>query len=285
MNKVYACIDGLANTDAVIDWSAWAASRLSAPLEFLHVLERHPERADTQDLSGAIGLGAQESLLHALSDEDERRSKLAREAARELLSHARQRAAAAGVTDLDARLRHGQFVDTVQELQGDAQLFVLGEHHHAEGLSRVHLDHHVEKVIRAVTSPVLVATGEAYMAPQRAVIAFDGTTAARRCVERAARDPLLQGLPVLVTMAGADDPAARRQLDDARQVLLAAGFVADIEVADGEPERVLPALVKAQAPALLVIGAFAHSRLRQLLLGSTTSTLLRVSDVPVLVLR
>jgi nucleotide-binding universal stress UspA family protein len=33
------------------------------------------------------------------------------------------------------------------------------------------------------------------------------------------------------------------------------------------------------------MGALGHSRLRQLLLGSTTTTLLRMSDVPVLFLR
>jgi len=53
----------------------------------------------------------------------------------------------------------------------------------------------------------------------------------------------------------------------------------------GEPQKVLPELVKRQAPALLVMGAFGHSRLRQLLVGSTTTRLLRLSDVPVLVLR
>ncbi|HYE39069.1 MAG TPA: universal stress protein [Ramlibacter sp.] len=285
MNKVYACIDGLANTDAVIDWGAWAALRLGAPLEFLHVLERHPERTDVQDLSGAIGLGAQEQLLQALSDQDERRSKLAREAGRGLLATARERAAAAGVTDLDARLRHGEFVETVCEMQPDAQLFVLGEHHHASGTSKVHLDHHVEKVIRSVTRPVLVATTAGFDAPRRAVLAFDGSPGARRNVEHAARSPLLRGLPVLVAMAGGDTASARRQLEEALRVLQAAGIEAEMELAGGEPETVLPALVQRQAPALLVIGAYGHSRLRQLLLGSTTSTLLRVSDVPVLVLR
>ncbi|MBA2721433.1 MAG: universal stress protein, partial [Methylibium sp.] len=49
MDKVYACINGLANTDAVIDWAAWSARRLEVPLEFLHVLERHPEHAEVTD--------------------------------------------------------------------------------------------------------------------------------------------------------------------------------------------------------------------------------------------
>ena len=100
-----------------------------------------------------------------------------------------------------------------------------------------------------------------------------------------ARSPLLAGLPVLVAMAGADTTLVRRQLEEARQALTAGGFDIETELVPGEPEDVLPALVKAQGAALLVMGAYGHSRIRQLVVGSTTTTLLRSSDVPVLILR
>lgn len=285
MNKVYACIDDQSNTLAVIDWSVWSAQRLSVPLEFLHVLERHPERAAISDYSGAIGLDAQDSLLQQLSEVDEQRGKLAQEAGRRLLLQARERAAAAGLSQLNGRLRHGELVDTVLEMEADARLFVLGEHHHAAGTSKLHLDHRVERVIRSVKRPVLVVTGEHFNAPQRCVIAFDGSPTAFKTVETVARSPLLIGLPVLLAMAGVETPLARRQLEEARQVLAATGFSASTELSAGEPEAVLPPLLKAQGNALLVMGAYGHSRIRQFIVGSTTTTLLRVSEVPVLILR
>jgi nucleotide-binding universal stress UspA family protein len=285
MNKVYACIDGQSNTLAVIDWAIWSAQRLDVPLEFLHVLERHPERAAVSDYSGAIGLDAQDSLLQELSEIDARRGKLAQEAGRHLLVAARERATAASLTRLDGRLRHGELVETVLEMEPDARLFVLGEHHHGAGTARIHLDHHVERVIRSVKRPVLVATGDQFSAPQRFVMAFDGSATARKTVETVARSPMLAGLPVLVAMAGVETTLARRQLDEARQSLAAAGFDAETALLPGEPEDVLPALVKAQGAALLVMGAYGHSRIRQLIVGSTTTTLLRLSDVPVLILR
>lgn len=285
MNKVYACIDGLSNTPAAIDCAIWSARQLSAPLEFLNVLERHPERADLVDYSGAIGLGAQDLLLTQLSELDEQRSKLAQQAGRRLLDQACERAAAAGLTLLDTRLRHGELVDTVLELEPDARLFVLGEHHRATKTARLHLDHRVERVIRATKRPVLVATGERFEPPQRVVLAFDGSPTARQTVETVARSPLLAGLPVLLVMAGPDTPLARQQLDTAAQALSAAGWRVETELVPGEPEAVLPPLVKAQGAAMLVMGAYGHSRIRQLIVGSTTTTLLRLSDVPVLILR
>ena len=285
MNKVYACIDGLANSASVIDWAAWSALRLEAPLELLHVLER-ADRPLVTDYSGAIGLGAQEALLDELSALDAQRGKLAQEAGRQLMADARLRAAAAGVQQLDARLRHGELLDTVLEMEPDARLFVLGEHYHASGASKIHLDHHVERVIRAVKRPVLVSPGSTtFEAPQRFVIAYDGSPTARKTVETVARSPMLKGLPAVVAMAGDDTAEARLQLEDARHALAAAGFEVAVELLPGEPEDVLPAFVKAQGASLLVMGAYGHSRIRQLIVGSTTTTLLRLSEVPVLILR
>jgi nucleotide-binding universal stress UspA family protein len=285
MKKILACIDTRGNTDAVIDWASWAALRLDGPLEFLHVLERHPERAEASDFSGAIGVDAQESLLKELSDQDQQRSVALREAGRDLLAHARRRAADAGATQLDARLRHGDFIATAIELQGEADLFVLGEHGHGPAQARSRAEHHLESVIRGVASSVLVATTEAFAAPQRVVVAFDGSPGAHKALARLAQHPLVAGLPVLVAMVAPDTPLARQQLQEAQAALQAAGATAETELVPGDPQQVLPALVKRQGPALLVMGAFGHSRLRQWLWGSTTTRLLRLSDVPVLILR
>ena len=285
MNKVYACIDGLATTTAVIDWTAWSARRLSVPLELLHVLERPPEMPHVGDYSGAIGLGAQEVLLQKLSDLDEQRGKLAQEAGRQMLQNAQERASAAGVAQVDGRMRHGELVDTLLELEPDARLFVLGEHYHASSPRKIHLDHHVERVIRAVKRPVLVATAEQFVAPERFVIAYDGSATARKTVEMVAASPLLRGLPALVAMAGSDTPAAQQALQDARQLLQGAGFAVETTLLSGEPEQALPALLKTQGATLLVMGAYGHSRIRHLIVGSTTTTLLRLSEVPVLILR
>ena len=284
MNKVYACIDGLANSASVIDWAAWSALRLEAPLELLHVLERS-ERPLLTDYSGAIGLGAQEALLDELSELDARRSKLAQEAGRQMMADARMRAAAAGVQQLDVMLRHGELLDSVLEMEPDARLFVLGEHYHVSSASKIHLDHHVERVIRAVKRPVLVATGVLFEAPQRFVIAYDGSPTARKTVETVAHSPMLKGLPAVLAMASEDTAEARLALEDARHTLAAAGFDVSVKLLPGEPEDVLPAFVKAQGASLLVMGAYGHSRIRQLIIGSTTTTLLRLSEVPVLILR
>jgi nucleotide-binding universal stress UspA family protein len=176
-------------------------------------------------------------------------------------------------------------VDTVLEFEPDARLFVLGAHYRASSPSRIHLDHHVERVIRAVRRPVLVATTGPFAPPERFVVAYDGSATANTTVEMVARSPLLKGLPALVAMVGADTTQAQEQLAAAANQLHAAGFAVQTQLLPGEPEQALPELLASQGAALLVMGAYGHSRIRHLIVGSTTTTLLRLSQVPVLILR
>lgn len=91
------------------------------------MLDRHPETAPKRDLSGSIGLGAQEALLEDLSALNERRSKIALESGRLLLEEAKQRAIADGVAAPEARQRHGELVETLADMEKDARLLILGK--------------------------------------------------------------------------------------------------------------------------------------------------------------
>lgn len=280
MEKIIACIDGQPGTHAVVEGAVWAARTLAAPLQLLHVLERHPERAASTDASGTIGFDAQDALLRELSALDQQRGQIAQEAGRRLLAAARARAEEAGVPAVDTLMRHGMLAETALELEPQARLFVLG--HRPPSDTRPHLDHHLEQTVRSVHQPVLVVPGQAFAAPQRAVIAFDGSATAQRLVARVAASPLLVGLPIVLAMAG--EAARREALAQAERTLRAAGFSVASELLDGEPDAALPARANAKG-TLLVIGAYGHWRIRRFIVGSTTTALLRASSVPVLVLR
>jgi nucleotide-binding universal stress UspA family protein len=283
MNKVIACVNEARSVLNVCDYAAWAAQHLAAPLEFLHVLDRHPEKAPVTDFSGTIGLGSQETLLDELSALDEQRSMLAQRHGRELLDGVVRRARDAGLASVQGRQRHGGLVEALLDLELEACLIVLGQQHPAEQGVKLHLDHHVEQAIRSVQCPILVAAAD-YREPKRFVIAFDGSPTGRKIVETVAGSPLLKGLRCDVVMAGDTTAEVQSQLAWARTRLLAAGFDAQTSAEAGEPETALPNYLKACSADLLVMSAYGHSRIRQLIVGSTTTTLLRTSPVPVLVL-
>ncbi|MBT2326980.1 universal stress protein [Variovorax paradoxus] len=124
-----------------------------------------------------------------------------------------------------------------------------------------------------------------YKAPQRFVVAFDGSATGQRMVSAVAMSPLLRGLQCTVLTVGDETASSRAELNGARDQLIAADFEVATLVITGEPETALPKYLAANPVDLLVIGAYEHSRVRHLIVGSTTTTLLRTSPVPVLVLR
>lgn len=151
-HKVLACVDHSSYSSGVCDYAAWAAMRLNAPLEFIHVLARHPETAQKRDLSGSIGLGAQEALLADLAAFDEKRSKIAMKSGRLLLEGARQRAVSSGVASPEIRQRHGELVETLAGMEADARLFVLGKRGEAAEHAPQHLGGNLKHVVRAIAS-------------------------------------------------------------------------------------------------------------------------------------
>jgi nucleotide-binding universal stress UspA family protein len=283
-HRVLACVDRSHFADHVADYAAWAANRMQAPLEFLHVIDRHPETAKLNDHSGAIGIGARETLLETLTTEDEARSRAAREAGRVFLDQLRRRAIAAGVPQPDVRQRHGELEETLVEQQQDVRLFVLGRRGESAEVTQRDLGRNLERVVRALKRPILTVTDD-FTEPRRALIAFDGGATTRRGIEMVAASRLFRGMPVHVLMAGKARSDAAKQLEWARDTLLAADFEVEAELVPGDAEQIIARRVQELAIDLLVMGSYSHSPLRSLLLGSKTSDLLRSARIPTLLLR
>jgi nucleotide-binding universal stress UspA family protein len=283
MKNVIACIEGSKITPAVCDYAAWASRRLGAPLEFLHVLGR-AEYPVPADLSGNIGLDSREQLLQELAALDEKRGRLALEQGRIMLDAAKARAVAAGVADATSRQRHGELVDTLIEFEHDIRLLVMGRQGEQGDTLGEHIGSHLENVVRTLHRPILVVPAD-YAEPQRILIAFDGSATTRKAVEMVGASELFRGLPCHVVMVGADKTEAREQLDWARVSLEKAGFDVTASILSGEVEQVLCGYREAHAIDLVVMGAYGHSKIREFLVGSTTTRMVRQSRVPLLLLR
>jgi nucleotide-binding universal stress UspA family protein len=282
--KVMACVDHSSYATSICDYAVWAAARLSAPLEFVHVLDRHPEVAADRDYSGAIGLGAREQLLNDLASLDERRSKIAQERGRLLLEDLKLRAQQSGIAAPMGRQRHGELAESLSELESEVRLVVLGKRGEAGDAAPEHLGRNLERVIRALHRPILVVP-HAFTAPAQILIAFDGSATTRKGVEMIAASPIFRGLRCHVAMVGAATPEHKQQIDWARGVLGNAGIEVSASLTAGQPDALLINMMAERSCDLLVMGAYGHSRIRHLLVGSTTTTMIRVLEKPVLLLR
>lgn len=280
MQHILAAIDTSPYADSVVDHAAWAAGRLDASVELLHVIQRRDAVAARNDHSGAIGLAAKSGLMEELVAINEAQARLAREQGRALLAAAEARLRAAGVSQVRRTHRHGGVIATIIEREADADLVVIGKRGEHLDFSRGHLGSQLERVVRESIRPVLVAA-RAFQPIETALIAFDGGTSARKAVAFLASAPLLDRVALHLVMVGHEDSAHRQQLDWARQMLPRAM----IHALPGSPEDVIQQLVANTAARLLVMGAYGHSPLRTFIVGSTTTTLMRACPIPVLLFR
>lgn len=280
---VLAAIDGSQFSEGVCDGAVWASQALQAPLTFLHVVDNHPQTAET-DLSGHIGLGSREHLLEELAQLDERRAKVAQEQGRLMLKAATERATQAGVTAPATRQRNGTLVETVVELEEEMRLLVIGKRGETAHQDSGHLGSNLERVVRTLKRPILMVP-KSFTVPTQVMLAFDGSQTTRKGVEMLAKSPLFKGISVHVVMVGAETSENRSQLDWALETLEGIGHAPKGAIRAGEVEATLRAYKDEHSIDLLVMGAYGHSRIRHLLVGSTTTAMLRRANMPVLILR
>ncbi|MDX5381866.1 MAG: universal stress protein [Rhodobacterales bacterium] len=282
-DKIIALVDGSIYSESVCNHAAWIASRTEAPVELIHVLGRREAPAQ-HDLSGSIRLGARSQLLEELAALDAQRAKLIGHRGRAILDDARAIVEKDGVTDVSTRLRHGDIVEAVAEVEADARVILIGKRGEAADFARGHLGSNLERIVRASHKPVFVAS-RAFRPIRKVLVAYDGGTSAMKAVDHIARSPLFQGLELHVVTVGAPTPEAAKGLADAKALLKAAGLAVETANLPGQPETALSRLVEEAQFDMLVMGAYGHSRIRSLIIGSTTTAMIRSCKVPVILMR
>lgn len=281
--KIVALVDGSLYSASVCDHAAWISQRTGAPVELIHVLGRR-EASDTHDHSGAIALGARTTLMAQLTELDAQRAKLISQRGRAILEDAAALLEKAGVTEVTSRLRHGDIVEAVADVEADARVILIGKRGEAADFAKGHLGSNLERIVRASHKPVFVAS-RAFRPIAKVLVAYDGGASALKAVEHIANSALFQGLAVHVVTVGTATPEVAKGLSGAKTTLKAAGIDVETSVLTGQPETALAKLVEEAQFDMLVMGAYGHSRIRSLIIGSTTTAMIRSCKVPVVLMR
>lgn len=281
--KIIALIDGSVYSQSVCDHAAWVAQRTGWAVELMHVLGRR-DGVEKADYSGSIALGARTALLEELAELDAQRARLVTHRGRAILEDARAILDKAGINEITTRLRHGDIVDTVAAQEGEAEMVMIGKRGEASDFAKGHLGSNLERIIRSSTKPVFVSS-RAFKSVARVLIAYDGGASAMRAVDHVARTALYRGLAISVVTVGSPNEPVRKGLADAKAMLAAAGLKAETDTVAGQPETALGKLVDEAGFDMVVMGAYGHSRIRSLIIGSTTTEMIRSCKVPVVLTR
>jgi nucleotide-binding universal stress UspA family protein len=281
MDKILACTDGSLYAPSVYGYAAWAAQRLAASVHVLHLLETPREHAPRLGLRGAIEPDEAE-IQAELASFGRIHHQLTVERGQSQLAEAGRQLGAAGVQEMTVELQYGDVAGAVSRLEPQCRLVVMGKRGEPPFFPSQHLGANIESVVRSTIRPVLIASRK-FSPIDSFLLAWDGGLSAHKAVEYAIEEPLLAGLRCHVVQAGRVTSDAMRE--KAADRLREAGFTVTVEVTPGEPEHAIGEAVRREAIGLLVMGAYGHSRLRSLVIGSTTTALVQARETPVLMFR
>ncbi|MCH8475852.1 MAG: universal stress protein [Opitutales bacterium] len=281
MKKILLCTDGSDYSQVCVDYAAEILEKTDAHLNAVYVTDlRQFEVPLISDLSGSLGIQPYQGMLGQLKEMEGEKAKVIEKNLRSALEQKK-----IGEDRISFYHKTGLLVDSLEELEKDADLVMLGKRGENADFATEHLGSTMERVVRASTKPCLV-TSRSYQPVKKVVLAYDGGKSAKKALSFLTSNPYYRKFSfhvVTVVEDSSSEEQAGSHLAEAEKALTEGG-VEDLrcQMLHGTPEDTISQYVIDEDIEMLIMGAYGHSRIRQLFIGSTTTEMIRRCRIPVL---
>lgn len=279
IKSILVTLDGSEHSQTASRYAIWLAERLQATVVGMHVVDVvsiEGSGAFLHDVSGSLGFEPYLDFSSKMRETLQERGQIVLE---QFLAACAERGVRA-----DTHLSVGIIANEICEQARTADLVVVGHRGVNEQFSTGLLGGTTESVARKCPKPVLVSPME-FQPIARPLLAYDGSQRAAAAMHEAAELATALGLPLTVLHVGKDDTAAQHILDEARRYLATHRVEAEYVTRAGHANEVILEVMVDGQHDLLVIGAYGHSRIIEMVLGSTTEYVLRNASSPVFLCR
>jgi nucleotide-binding universal stress UspA family protein len=277
IKTVLVALDGSDHSQAAASGAIWLAGRLDATLIGFHVTDVVSiEGSFLHDISGSLGFEPYLDLSSKMQGALEARGKM-------LLDDFTTQCQQGGVR-AETSMAMGIVANEICNRARTTDIVVMGHRGVNARFSTGLLGSTAESVTRKSPCPVLVvpATVDDICKP---LLAYDGSERSAAALHAAADFCVSLDLPLSVLHVNRDEAAGRMVLEEAARYLAAYKIRVTCELVDGRPHERITETLRANDFDLLFIGAFGHSRIMEMVLGSTTEFVLRNSGRPVFLSR
>ncbi len=281
IKNILVALDGSEHAQAALRYALWLAERFHAHLSGLHVIDIVSiEGPFFQDISGALGFEPYFEVAGKV------REALA-ERGQQLLEEFSVACHERGIP-CDSQCTVGIVANEICEHERIADLAVIGHRGVNEKFSTGLLGGTAESVTRKSPRPVFVAPMQ-FQPIQNPLLAYDGSQRASAALHSTAEFCAIADLPLTVLHVnpreGSAEDKTDKVLDEARHYLGSYGLQPTFLSLSGHSYEQIVACVKQGGHDLLFIGAYGHSRIIEMVLGSTTEYVLRNAPCPVFLSR
>lgn len=271
IKKILVPQDGSAYGRSALDWSLWLSKKLGAGLVGLHVVDIVAlEGPFLHDISGSLGF---EPFLNFST----RMREVLEEKGTAILKAFEETCEKAGV-DKEIQMSVGVVAGEICEKAKVADLVVMGRRGLNAKFEYELQGSTTEAVLRKSPKPVLVVP-ETFTEPRNPLLAYDGSPNASRAMHSAAELSKTLGLPLTVLTVSASE-GETALLKDAEDYLKPYGINARFVALTGDPPTSIERYYRENNHDLLFMGASHHSRIFEMVLGSTTEFVMRSVNGP-----
>jgi len=267
-------LDGSVNAEKALDLGMHLGRRLGSVIHGIHVIDSAIlEGSFIADVSGAMGVEPLVNLTPQVG------SVLA-ELADTLRIHFEERLREVGLHARFHLARGSVAPSLVQESASCAALIVgrrgVNARFHGELLGPV-----TERLLRISSIPVVVAPEDG-SGVSRILLAYDGGAHASRALRWGGELARALATPVTVVSVDDDEGHGEELLGEARDYLGPLDLDVETRRASGRPSDAIELLLSETGADLVCMGSNSHSKLVQMVIGSTTEAILRRLNVPVM---
>lgn len=146
------------------------------------------------------------------------------------------------------------------------------------------LGSNLESVARQTHKPIMVTPGK-YKAITKILIAYDGSIFSDKALNTGAEIAQQMRLPITIIMVSDAKDKGEKTLSEVTKSLKGCSVEFNTILERGDPVNVILRVCKEGSFDLIVMGAYGHSKIRELILGSTTIRIMRRASCPVLLCR
>lgn len=279
IKSVLVCTDGSAYGDVASEYAIYLTTKMQAQLSGLHVLDsRMLEGPLMSDISGWVGAQPFGNQLRQFRE-------LMQEKGEAIMDAFQKRCTEAGVTP-NVLIKMGHPVHVILEEEAKVELVVIGQKgEHADFIGDL-MGSAVGQIVRRSIKPCLVTPSE-FRPFSKILVAYDGSGHASRALHEAIELSVGMSVPlsVLTVAEDKDYERANEITKEGLKMAQAHNCQAAHLVAKGAPDAAILDMANQHNFDLIVMGAYGHGRMRELILGSTTTQLINQADIPVMLVR
>lgn len=276
--KILIPTDGSEFSRTALAYGIYCAGVLKARIRGLYIIDIKVVQGPLfDDISGFMGVSACQDFIPMIE-------RGLNEKADEILKRFREQCEAAGV-EVEVTKATGLVDETIIEEGEKADWIILAQRGEHYPLVRGGLMGSTsESVVRKSGKPVMI-TPLQFKEIRKVGIAFDGSEPSRRALDVAVEVCRATGWPLSAIFITDDSECAATLNESVKAAATAQGVELTVTTRQGKEEQEIVQFTGEDDVDLLVMGAYGRSRVRELILGSTTSYVIRKTTVPVLLIR